>query len=41
MRALLLGLAAVAVIAVAASFVLPQLGFGSAERQSSPAVRLD
>lgn len=41
MREILLAFTAMAVIAVAASYVLPELGFSSEARTSGDAVRLD
>lgn len=41
MKALLAGLAAIAVIAVAVNLVLSNAGFGTSDVQSGAAVRLD
>lgn len=41
MKAMLSGFAAAILIAIAASFVLDEIGFSAAERQSGGAVRLN
>ncbi|WP_281347161.1 hypothetical protein [Tritonibacter litoralis] len=41
MKVMLAGFAAIAIIAVAADFVLDEIGFASAERQSGANVRLE
>lgn len=41
MREIILAFAAMAVIAVAASYALPQMGFSSQAQTSGEAVRLD
>lgn len=41
MKVMFTAFAAIAVIAVAAWYILGETGFSSAERQSAPSVRLD
>ncbi len=41
MRAMFSAFAAIAAIAVAAFFILQEVGYSSSEQQASPSVRLD
>lgn len=41
MKSMLLAFAAIIVLSVGANFALSQMGFGSGDRQSGAAVRLD